>query len=358
MNPRGFRTGFHVGPHHLCKSHCTLLTWPLVIGKTYTLCIFLMSGKYAKIRLKAYALHHRTCKVFLQGLRGNHGLRTVYLTYKILCLCSSSVTRLQADQSLSRTYFGNTREPFVLTVAGQKFYIIISPKDMSTVYKNTTTMTFDGFIRDLYTTFGMSKEGVRKMWQSDHSKPQGDMGPPNGQQVHLGQGVHRQQLHPGDQLEDFSAKYLEVIERQLLWENIATGPTPEPSKTQKSVDLYDWCAAVLGYAAVQALFGNTLLELEPRLLEYFYIFDSESWKLTFQLPPLLAKRMHTAKDKSRLAYVRYFQLPLEQRQGICYYLRTVEAKQRRAGMSDRDIGIAAQMFFWGSVLKSESFPLS
>ena len=234
----------------------------------------------------------------------------------------------------------------------------MSPKDMSTVYKNTTTMTFDGFIRDLYTTFGMSKEGVRNMWQSDHFKPQDDMGPPRGQQIHLGQGVHRQQLHPGDRLEDISAKYTKEIERQLLWENMPTDPTTEPSKIQKSVDLYDWCAAVLGHAAMQALFGSTLLELEPRLLEYFSDFDSESWKLTFQLPPLLAKRMHAAKDKSRTAYVRYFQQPMEQRQGICYYLRTVEAKQRRAGMSDRDIGIAAQMFFWGSVLKSASFPVS
>lgn len=232
----------------------------------------------------------------------------------------------------------------------------MSPKDMSTVYKNTTTMTFDGFIRDLYTTFGMSKEGIKKMWQSSHPKPQDDKGPRKGQQIHLGQGVHRQQLHPGDQLEDISAKYVYEIERQLLWENIPNDPTSAPGKSQKFVDLYDWCAVVLGNAAIQALFGNALLELEPRLLEYFYIFDSESWKLTFQLPPLLAKRMHTAKDKSRTAYVRYFQLPLEQRQGTCHYIRTVETKQRRAGMSERDIGIAAQMFFWGSVLRSELFP--
>lgn len=229
---------------------------------------------------------------------------------------------------------------------------------MSTVYKNTTTMTFDGFIRDLYTTFGMSKEGIAKMWQSHGSKPQDDMGPPKGQQVHLGQGVHRQQLHPGDQLEDITTKYVQQIEQQLLWEGIPNEYTLEPIEKHKVVNLYDWCAAVLGNAAIRALFGDVLFELEPRLLEYFYIFDSESWKLTFQLPPLLAKRMHTAKDSSREAYVRYFQLPMEQRQGACHYIRTVEAKQRKAGMSERDIGIAAQMFFWGSVPNSQLFSLA
>ena len=223
---------------------------------------------------------------------------------------------------------------------------------MSTVYKAVTTLTFDGFIRDLYTTFGMSKEGIRLMWQAHPSRPQDNAELPNSQQSHLGQGVHRQQLHTGDQLDDITAKYLDQIQQRLRWEeisNMAKSPSTEKSKV---VSLYGWCAAVLGNAAIQALFGNVLLEIEPRLLDHFYVFDEESWKLTFQLPPLLAKRMHTAKDHSREAYIRYFKLPSEKRAGACHYIRTVEEKQRHAGMDDRDIAIVAQMFFWGSVFNS------
>ena len=44
----------------------------------------------------------------------------------------------------------------------------LSPKDMSAVYKNSNIMTFNGFIPDPYIIFGMSKQGVSKMWQSDH----------------------------------------------------------------------------------------------------------------------------------------------------------------------------------------------
>lgn len=123
----------------------------------------------------------------------------------------------------------------------------------------------------------------------------------------------------------------------------------EPTEKCQVVDLWQWCATILGNAAVTALFGNVLLQIEPRLLEYVYSFDSESWKLTFQLPPLLARRMHIAKDKGREAFIRYFQLPAEERPDTCYYLHTVEAKQRQAGMNKRDIAIAAQMFFWGLV---------
>lgn len=56
------------------------------------------------------------------------------------------------------------------------------------------------------------------------------------------------------------------------------------------MNLYDWCADVLGHAAIHALFGDTLLGFEPRALEYSYNFDEESWKLTFQLPPLFAQK--------------------------------------------------------------------
>ena len=62
---------------------------------------------------------------------------------------------------------------------------------MSTVYKNMTSLTFDGFIRDLYTGFGMSKEGVRLMWQANSFQAEHVTSEPNSRQVHLGQGVHR-----------------------------------------------------------------------------------------------------------------------------------------------------------------------
>jgi len=245
-------------------------------------------------------------------------------------------------------YFNNTREVFALTIAGQRMYFITSPKDMATVYKNIDSLTFDGFIRDLYTTFDMSKEGIRLMWQT-HPTKSSDTSTPNAQQFHLGEGVHREQLHAGAQLEDITEKYLKQFQQRLAWDEIWVSTISAVAQEGKIVNLYDWCADVLGHAAMHALFGDALLELEPRLLEYSYIFDEESWKLTFQLPPLLAKKMHNAKDNCRDAYIRYFKLLADQRLGACHYIQRVEAKQRQAGMNDTDIAIAAQMFFWGSV---------
>ena len=83
---------------------------------------------------------------------------------------------------------------------------------MVTVYKSVTKLTFDGFIRDLYTTFGKSNEEIRLMWQAQLSKGQGSADLPDSRTVHLGQGVHREQLHPGDELEETTTKYLDQIQ--------------------------------------------------------------------------------------------------------------------------------------------------
>ena len=109
----------------------------------------------------------------------------------------------------------------------------MSPKDMSTVYKNVTTLTFDGFIRDLHTTFGMSKDGIRMMWQTPPSNQPNGADPSKSQQIHLGQGVHRQQLHPGDQLEEITTKYLECIQQASLGTQSKTAPCQLKQKRVK-----------------------------------------------------------------------------------------------------------------------------
>ena len=100
---------------------------------------------------------------------------------------------------------------------------------------------------------------------------------------------------------------------------------------------------------MKAFFGNVLLELDPNLLNDFHQFDANSWMLLYQYPRPLAKPMFRAHDNGAEAFTRYFQLPATERKP-CHYIKTVEAKQRKAEMSDRDIDIVAQGMFWTYVL--------
>ena len=68
--------------------------------------------------------------------------------------------------------------------------------------------------------------------------------------------------------------------------------------------------------------------------------------LTYRYPPFLARKMYAGKDSNTATFTRYFQLPSDDRADACYYVRSLEARQREAGMKDRDIAISAQLFYW------------
>ena len=65
-----------------------------------------------------------------------------------------------------RMYFGNSRKLFAVIIAGERIYIITSPRDVSSVYKNTTLLTFDDYIKDMMYQFGGSDFAVGQIWQN------------------------------------------------------------------------------------------------------------------------------------------------------------------------------------------------
>ena len=125
-------------------------------------------------------------------------------------------------------------------------------------------------------------------------------------------------------------------------------PIASPSGETDGVtlSLYDWCANVLVSAATAAFFGKSLLKTHPDLVQEFNAFDDDSWMLTYHYPRFLTRNVYSAKNKITEALMQYLQLPLPERSGACYHVRTQEAGQREAGLSDRDIAIVLQMFHW------------
>lgn len=225
-------------------------------------------------------------------------------------------------------------------------YIITSPKDISSVYKNSQLLTFDGFIKDMYGNFRMSATGIAQIFEPVSSKD-GKASSPLGQQyAHIGTGVQREQLHPGDNLDKLINTYISHIKQQMNWAKVPKSCLIQALPGKKVVSIRNWCADVLGQATTQAFFGSILLEHNSQLLEDFHTFDSNSWKFLYRYPRAFAKPMFEAIEKGTEAFTRYFQLPTEKRNQMCHYVKTVEAKQRRAGMSDRDIAISAQGLFW------------
>jgi hypothetical protein len=61
----------------------------------------------------------------------------------------------------------------------------------------------------------MSPDGINKMWQL--ASDQADMSENrNVHEKHLGEGIHREQLHPGSHLDKMTENYIVVIERDTI----------------------------------------------------------------------------------------------------------------------------------------------
>lgn len=246
------------------------------------------------------------------------------------------------------TYFSDDRKPFAITLAGKQLYILTSPDDISAAYKETEALTFDIFVRDMMDSFGASKQSMDGMWL-----PAGDHGfnalVPNPERkclADLTRDFHKQQLHPGPELDNISGKFIACIDESLQWKHISTRYAGLEDGVTRTVSLKDWCGEVLLYAATESFFGSALLRLKPDLFSKFFDFDDDSWMLLYKYPRFLSRRMHDAKDEAIDALTRYFALSKEQRLGEAWFVSTLETEQRRLNVGNRDIATLILQVYW------------
>ena len=274
---------------------------------------------------------------FLQRLSQHTQLRTV---------CTSSHLSILTDP-FNREYFGNTRDPFTIVVAGQKLCIITSSQDVQAVYKNSLSLTFDDYIRDMMLSFEMTPLAVDKMWQKP--TPESTLigsNSLNKSLVQRGEDFYRQQLHPGPKLEILQRKLMSNIDQSLRWDSISNNIIRSSTPNTKTLSLLTWCRDVLLDSATRAFFGDSLLVVEPDLFQTFYTFDDNSWKFTYKLPRIMSQEMYSAKKKAVDALTAYFELPMEKRPGSAWIIQTLESEMRQLGIGSSDIASLLMMTFW------------
>ncbi|KAL8720306.1 MAG: hypothetical protein Q9225_002818 [Loekoesia sp. 1 TL-2023] len=247
----------------------------------------------------------------------------------------------------SREYFKNTREPFGVTVAGQTLYIITSLEHVPSIYRNTTTLTFDDFVRDMMLSVGASEDGVRKMWESPRYDSSGTR-QLHKVLAHAGEDYYRQQFHPGDHLGDLWMEIQQRIEKSMTWDDISPNCiVHEPfGKAEKTLSLLRWCQSVLISSVTNAVFGPKLLQLEPGLLRSFITFDDNSWKLTYKLPRFVAREVYGGKDHIVSAFRKYFALPMSERKGNSWVVQMLETEMRSIDVEEKDMAALFVMPFW------------
>lgn len=199
---------------------------------------------------------------------------------------------------------------------------------------------------------GLSSAAIAKMWLLPKDGFKAPI--PNPDQKCLAQitrDFHALQLHPGHHQIMLSQRFLDLIDRSLSWDVLASASTiPEYIVSSKGacveLSLKKWCGDVLLNAATEAFFGKSLLAAAPDVFRSFFAFDDDSWMLLYNYPRFLARDMYRGKDASVDALTKYFELPKEFREDRAFFVRTLEQGLRDLDIDDRDIAKTFLMMYW------------
>ncbi|KAG6353487.1 hypothetical protein INS49_005668 [Diaporthe citri] len=220
---------------------------------------------------------------------------------------------LELAHTITGEYFGNTREIITVTVTGEEMYIATSPSDVAAVYLDTQKLDFDAFIKDVMRDFGCTEETLQKTFDSD------------GRPKHWMDKTHvdfKLQMHPGDQLRIVESKFLGNIDRLMNWDSISG-----VSLVQSTGDFKT------------AFFGDAIFEVAPKVLDDFWAFNLEAWKMHSKYPRFAAPRVFDAKDRSVKASADYLSLPKDQRPkyqrpGACWLFEQLEMGMEEMGVTE------------------------
>ncbi|TVY19957.1 Prostacyclin synthase [Lachnellula arida] len=246
-------------------------------------------------------------------------------------------------------YFGYTREPYALTIAGQSIYVLTHPDDVRDLYRATTTLSWDGFVIDIYRWIGISSSAMEVLWkcptEEQKSKNPARNLPPNDMVVEY----QRRQLRPGTHLDQMAKLFIENIDRAVSWSNISGNRQFVCSSSPDSVtvSLMDWTAHVFINTVHKLYWGDKLMEFTPSVFDSFRKWEETNWKYVFQLPHFLSKDMHEAKNNLIDAFEAYFLQPKEERQNVAWFVSMAESETRDIGLSERDMAKMHMLQQWG-----------
>ncbi|KAL7938509.1 cytochrome P450 [Trichoderma chlorosporum] len=248
----------------------------------------------------------------------------------------------------ARVYFKNTDEPFALTIAGSKTYVIIKPKDVAEAYRNNDTLSFNEFVQALMRACGNTESCVQAMYTPLPTDKGGFANPRGKPLATLAREMHIHQLHPGEGLEFLENSFLEWFAARLDIEKLRSVCPYAIRSTDVDIvlPLMEWCSDFFTRAGQRAYFGDELGQIDDALAKEFVIFDELSWQAVYQYPDFLAREMKRSRDSIQRALKKYIQLPQSQRSGEAWFTKAMENEMRALDISDDDIAAMFMVIYW------------
>lgn len=246
-----------------------------------------------------------------------------------------------------RTYFQNSREPFIIQVAGQRLVITTASEDVAQMF-TSDELSFNGIMKILHRDVAnISEDGVSTIWRKPEEGFESLFPNPKKQAlVHTGRNLFHKQALQGGLLEDLTDRFLGRVEKSTRWDSFFPGTVVASEDKERIVSLHRWALEVLLDAATGAFYGESMTKVLPDIASIFDEWDQNAFLVAYRYPDFLARAATVPRDRIVDAIARYYELPPEQRSDAVPYVFQQEDECRHAGLSNLDSAKLMMMLYW------------
>ena len=188
---------------------------------------------------------------------------------------------------------------------------------------------------------GVTADGIRKLFRL----PQGAE-PSAKSPAHRCISIIKHEMSPGSG-DNLQSKILRQINEAVHWESVSPNAIREDGSDSRTVSLSRWIRDTFVLGSAKAMFGDSLLKVDPRFTDSFFAFDDQSWKLLYGMPGNFLDPAFKAVRHVQDTFKNFLKLPIGERSDTSGMIRKMQASIHGGGVSDIDVATFMSMVYWG-----------
>lgn len=236
--------------------------------------------------------------------------------------------------------------------------VIQTTQEVASIWKQTAMFTFEPFVEKIMGAFGINSMAVKNIFLQEPghlippelkadtllatSNPQGKC------YFKMQSEWLKHQLHPAENgnLRTLQLKYSHFLSNSLLWGQMSRKYVILAEPEREVISLKRFTREVLGDCAMRSFFGDQLFKTSPSFLSNYQTYEDDSWKIFFNYPRFVARKLHVLKDRALDDLVRFFDLPVKERPDLAWIFRTLTSELSNLGVEPRDRAGIVMMITW------------
>ncbi|PYH98110.1 cytochrome P450 [Aspergillus ellipticus CBS 707.79] len=235
------------------------------------------------------------------------------------------------------------QEPFALTIAGKRYYVITTPANSRLFFSDATALTLDGFLNRVLVGFGCGLDRIPTLWQANPPTP---LNPKGKNLINLTEDLFKHHLLPGPTFDILVERYRGALRDLLSWDRLTTLHPMMDEKRTKPISLYDLCSEFMINATQMSLFDPVLFQIDPSMTTHLRTFTDEIWKLLH--PSRLVDRTVSQQllRQYTAAFLTYLRLPADERKNETWLIKTILETYEELGIHETDRAAMLVMIYW------------